>query len=63
MKCPICKEEMYKRGLFTNEVELTIDEEYNTPQYFEDEVEDYRALGNHPDKTWYECFECEIRKY
>jgi len=62
MECPICKEEMYKRGLFTNEVELTIDEECNSPQYFEDEVEDYRAL-HQPDKTWYECFECGIRKY
>lgn len=59
--CPKCKEGVMNRlGIFRNEVTLNIDEN-NIPQYFNDEVEEFRALYS-PDETFWQCENCEYKE-
>ena len=60
MKCPKCKGTMNRMGIFRNEVTLNVDED-GIPQYFENEVEDFRALY-FPDEVFWECEDCEYKK-
>lgn len=59
-ECPKCKELMHRMGIFRNEVILNINKD-NIPQYFDDEVEDFRALYS-PDEVFWECEECEYKE-
>jgi len=59
MKCPICKQEMKRVGLWTNKVELQCNEN-GSPNFFEDEVEEFRAIGS-PDEIFWKCFECSLK--
>ena len=59
-ECPKCKELMSLKGKFTNEVILNVNE-YGEPDYFEEEVEEYRSL-KYPDKIFWRCGICDYEK-
>ncbi len=60
MECPFCKEgTLDKRGTYRNEVTISLNED-NCPEFFDDELEDYRSLGFTDEISW-ECDECGIK--
>ena len=62
-KCPKCKEEntLHLMGIWSNEVKLNVNKD-GSPEYFEDELEDYKIIKGYPDEMFWECEECEFKK-
>jgi hypothetical protein len=58
--CPKCKAEsaLHRMGIWRNEVKLNVNEE-GSPEYFEDELTDYKIISGEADEYFWECEECD----